>query len=95
MKLSVLFTVIYDDSIICKEKRYARKKLAGFTERYKRLYYELRNMRSWKRVIKKEMLSENFNSRIMLAVTEVKGRTVCSYAQSIWYSNWIILISIY
>ncbi|UUV99799.1 carboxymuconolactone decarboxylase family protein [Vagococcus luciliae] len=58
------------------------KELASFSERYKRLYYAFRNIPNWRRSLKKGVLSEHFNSRIMLAVTEVNGCTVCSYGHT-------------
>ena len=59
-----------------------KKELASFSERYKRLYYAFRNLPNWRQSIKKGVLSEHFNSRIMLAVTEVNGCAVCSYGHT-------------
>lgn len=58
------------------------KKLANFSERYKRLYYAFINMPTWIKAKKQGVLSEHFNSRIMLAVTEVNGCAVCSYGHT-------------
>lgn len=61
---------------------FLKKELASFGERYQRLYYAFRNVPSWKKSLRKKELSEHFNSRIMLAVTEVNGCAVCSYGHT-------------
>lgn len=61
---------------------FLKKELASFGERYQRLYYAFRNVPSWKKSLRKKELSEHFNSRIMIAVTEVNGCAVCSYGHT-------------
>lgn len=59
-----------------------QKSLATFSEAYRTLYYALRNMPTLQKARKSGLLSEHFNSRIMLAVTEVNGCNLCSYGHT-------------
>ena len=56
------------------------KKKYSITEFYNILYRSLRTMKFLKRGKKSNQLSEEFIKRIMLAVTEVNGCEVYSYA---------------
>ncbi len=58
------------------------KKIYSHSEFYRSLYKAVRSVRhlAWAR--KKELLSQNAIERIMLAVTEVNGCEVCSYAHT-------------
>ncbi|MGO3733046.1 MAG: carboxymuconolactone decarboxylase family protein [Vagococcus sp.] len=60
----------------------ASNDLATLSEAYKNMYYGLLNMPTLVLGKKKGLLSKHFNSRLMLAVTEVNGCNLCSYGHT-------------
>ena len=58
------------------------KPLASLSEAYKAMYYGVKNMPRLKMAMNKGLISKHFNSRIMLAVTEVNGCNLCSYGHT-------------
>lgn len=60
------------------------KKQYSYREFYAVLYNGLRNIKPLKRAKKDGLLGQAFIERIMLAVTEVNGCEMCSYAHTNW-----------
>lgn len=60
----------------------ADKKLATPKEAFRRLYYGLRHFPTLQKALRNQTLSKDFKERIMLAVTEVNGCAICSYAHT-------------
>ncbi len=60
------------------------KKQYSYREFYAVLYNGLRNIKPLKRAKKDGLLRQAFIERIMLAVTEVNGCEMCSYAHTNW-----------
>ncbi|NLY20891.1 MAG: carboxymuconolactone decarboxylase family protein [Tissierellia bacterium] len=63
-------------------KDYFGRKLVSLGEAYSRIYYGFRNMPVLKKSIRSNYISESFKERIMIAVTEVNGCSMCSYAHA-------------
>jgi len=59
-----------------------RKKLYSFKEAYKIMYLTFASIGKFRYAKKHELLSEQLIERIMLAVTEVNGCEICSYAHT-------------
>ena len=58
------------------------RKLYSITETYHILYDGLRTMKYLSEAKKEDLLDKQFIERIMLAVTEVNGCAICSYAHT-------------
>ena len=58
------------------------RKLYSITETYRILYDGLRTMKYLSKAKKEDLLDKQFIERIMLAVTEVNGCAICSYAHT-------------
>ncbi len=58
------------------------RKLYSITETYRILYNGLRTMKYLSEAKKEDLLDKQFIERIMLAVTEVNGCAICSYAHT-------------
>ncbi|RVU54988.1 carboxymuconolactone decarboxylase family protein [Anaerosphaera multitolerans] len=64
-----------------KENTFGRR-LYSLGKAYRNLYYGIRAMPKLKKFISSGLLTEKFKERIMLAVTEVNGCFMCSYAHT-------------
>ncbi|SHH17807.1 alkylhydroperoxidase AhpD family core domain-containing protein [Anaerosphaera aminiphila DSM 21120] len=62
-----------------KNKDFFGRKLYNFKESYTNLYYCVRSIPKFKKYMKKNVLTQSFKSKIMLATTEVNGCAMCSY----------------
>lgn len=63
-------------------KIHSGRKLYSIPETYRILYDGLRTMKYLSEAKKEELLDKQFIERIMLAVTEVNGCAICSYAHT-------------
>ena len=60
----------------------AERKLYSLKEAYWITYHAVRSIPAIRRAFKEEGMSRQFSERIMLAVTEVNGCLICSYAHT-------------
>ena len=58
------------------------KKLYSFRESFVHMFKLFLSVSDMRRAVQKKAINKQFNSRIMLAVTEVNGCPVCSYAHT-------------